>query len=140
VEQLVEQYALQEAIELTGAVPQEHLKEYLSRADVFVLPCITASNGDMDGIPVSLMEAMAIEIPTVSTYVSGIPELIEDGQNGLLVSEKDEVALANALQRLLEDEVLRTKLGKDGRQKVMHEFNIHKNAAQLATLFERYVS
>jgi colanic acid/amylovoran biosynthesis glycosyltransferase len=140
VEQLVERYALQGVIELKGAVLQEHLKDYLNRADVFVLACVTTSNGDMDGIPVSLMEAMAMEIPTVSTYVSGIPELIEDGQSGLLVGEKDGVALADALQRLLEDEALRIKLGKNGRQKIIHEFDIHKNAAQLVTLFERYLS
>jgi len=140
VEQLVEQYALQEVVELAGVVFQEHLKEYLNRADVFVLPCMIASNGDMDGIPVSLMEAMAMEIATVSTYVSGIPELIEDGQSGLLVKEKDAEALADALQRLLEDDELRTRLGKNGRQKVMEEFNIDKSAAQLATLFERYLT
>jgi glycosyltransferase involved in cell wall biosynthesis len=140
VEQLVEQYALQEAIELTGVVFQENLKEYLNQADVFVLPCITASNGDMDGIPVVLMEAMAMEIATVSTYVSGIPELIEDGVNGLLVQEKDAVALADTLQRLLEDDELRLRLGKNGRQKVIREFDIDKTTAQLTTLFEKYLS
>lgn len=140
VEQLVEQYALQEAVELTGVVFQENLKEYLNKADVFVLPCITASNGDMDGIPVVLMEAMAMEIATVSTYVSGIPELIEDGVNGLLVQEKDAVALADTLQRLLEDDELRLRLGKNGRQKVMREFDIDKTTAQLTSLFEKYLS
>jgi colanic acid/amylovoran biosynthesis glycosyltransferase len=140
VEQLVEQYALQEVVELTGVVFQEHLKEYLNRADVFVLPCVTASNGDIDGIPVVLMEAMAMEIATVSTYVSGIPELMEDGQSGLLVKEKDPVALADAMQHLLADSELRIKLGKSGRQKIIEEFNIDKNVAQLATLFERYLT
>jgi colanic acid/amylovoran biosynthesis glycosyltransferase len=140
VEQLVKQYALQEVVELAGVVFQEHLKEYLNRADVFILPCITASNGDMDGIPVSLMEAMAMEVATVSTYVSGIPELIEDGQSGLLVQERDAEALADALQRLLEDDELRTRLGKNGRQKVMEDFNIDKSAVQLATLLKRYLT
>ncbi len=139
VEQLVEQYALQEIVELTGVVFQEHLKEYLHQADVFVLPCITASNGDMDGIPVVLMEAMAMEIATVSTYISGIPELIEDGVSGLLVPERDAVALANTLQRLLQDDELRLKLGKNGRQKIVHEFDIDKSTAQLAVLFEKYL-
>jgi len=139
VEQMVEQYGLRGVIELKGTVFQEHLKEYLNRANVFVLPCVTLDNGDMDGIPVALMEAMAMEIPTVSTYVSGIPELIEDGHSGLLVNEKDETALANALQQLLEDEELCTRLGKGGREKVIQEFNSHKNAVQLAILFERYL-
>jgi colanic acid/amylovoran biosynthesis glycosyltransferase len=140
LERLVKQYALEEHVELVGAAPQEVVKGYLERADLFVLPCITASNGDMDGIPVSLMEAMAMEIPTVSTYVSGIPELIQDGDTGLLVEEKDEAALADALQRVLEDQALRTRLGKNGRRQVVQEFNIHTNAAQLATLFRRYLT
>jgi colanic acid/amylovoran biosynthesis glycosyltransferase len=137
--QLVERHALDGAVELAGAVPQERLKQYLQRADVFVLPCITASNGDMDGIPVSLMEAMAMEIPTVSTYVSGIPELIENEQSGLLVPEKEPEALADAIQRVLRDEELRERLGKSGRCRVQAEFNVHKNVAQLVNLFERYV-
>jgi glycosyltransferase involved in cell wall biosynthesis len=140
VEQLVEQYALQKVVDLTGVVFQEHLREYLSRADVFVLPCLTANNGDMDGIPVVLMEAMAMGIPAVSTYVSGIPELIEDGRSGLLVNEKDPEALADAIERLLSDRELRIRLGKSGRQKVTEEFNIDKSVAQLATLFGRYVA
>jgi colanic acid/amylovoran biosynthesis glycosyltransferase len=140
LEQLIDRYSLQGVVELAGAMPQERVKPYLQRADVFVLPCITASNGDMDGIPVSLMEAMAMEIPVVSTYVSGIPELIEDGQSGLLVEEKDEIGLADALQRLIQDEAVRVALGKNGRSKVVQEFNIHDNASQLTTLFTRYLS
>jgi glycosyltransferase involved in cell wall biosynthesis len=119
---------------------QERLKEYLNQADIFVLPSLTADNGDMDGIPISLMEAMAMEIPTVSTFVSGIPELIEDGKSGLLVREKDAVALANALQQLLEDEALRKRLGREGRQKILRDFDIDKNVSQLSALFKKYVS
>jgi colanic acid/amylovoran biosynthesis glycosyltransferase len=89
---------------------------------------------------VVLMEAMAMEIPTISTYVSGIPELIEDGQSGLLVKERDSVALADAIQRLLEDDKLRRRLGKNGRQKVIQEFNIYENGAQLAALFESHLN
>ena len=140
LEQQVAQYQLQDKVQLVGVVFQEHLASYLNEADMFVLPCLTAPNGDVDGIPVVLMEAMAMEIPTVSTYVSGIPELIEDGHSGLLVKEKDAEALADALQRLLEDDELRTRLGKNGRQKVIEEFNIDRSAAQLATLFERYLT
>jgi len=140
VEQLIDRYALKETVELKGAVLQEHLKQYLKRADAFVLPCIVARGGDMDGIPVSLMEAMAMEIPTVSTHVSGIPELIEDGQSGLLVQPGDASALSDAIQRIFEDDELSQELGKRGREKVVQEFNIHTNAAQLADLFEGYLS
>jgi glycosyltransferase involved in cell wall biosynthesis len=139
LKQLVESLALQDAVDLTGSVPQEHLMGYLRRADVFVLPCITASNGDMDGVPVALMEAMAMGIPTVSTYVSGIPELIENEESGLLVPEKDPEALADALQRLLRDGDLRERLARNGRRQVQAEFNIHSNAARMADLFQRYL-
>lgn len=140
LERLIMEYQIQDKVRLLGVVFQEQLADYLNRADIFVLPCLTASNGDLDGIPVVLMEAMAMEIPTISTYVSGIPELIKDGQSGLLVKEKDAVALADAIQRLLEDDELRRRLGKNGRHQVVQEFNIHKNAAQLAALFEKYVN
>jgi colanic acid/amylovoran biosynthesis glycosyltransferase len=140
LERLITEYQIQDKVQLIGIVFQEQLVDYLNKADMFVLPCLTARNGDRDGIPVVLMEAMAMEIPTISTCVSGIPELIEDGQSGLLVREKDAVDLADAMQRLLEDDELRGRLGKNGRQKVIQEFNIYENAAQLAALFGRYLN
>jgi colanic acid/amylovoran biosynthesis glycosyltransferase len=139
VKELVQRYGLREVVELPGVVFQENLKEYLRRADVFVLPCITTSTGDVDGVPVSLMEAMSMEIATVSTDVSGIPELIENGVSGVLVPEKDPGALADALQRLLEDGELRLRLGKSGREKVVREFNTDRGTAQLADLFAQYL-
>ena len=139
LEQMIAEYQIQEKVQLVGVVFQEQLLSYLSRADVFVLPCLTASDGDRDGIPVVLMEAMAMEIPTVSTNVSGIPELIEDGQSGLLVREKDPTALADALERLLLDRELGIKLGKKARQKILREFDIEGNVRQLATLFKQYL-
>ncbi|NBD36804.1 MAG: glycosyltransferase [Chloroflexi bacterium] len=139
VDHLVEIYDLQASFELPGAVFQEDLRPYLERADIFALPCVTARNNDVDGIPVSLMEAMAMEIATVSTDVSGIPELIEDGESGLLAPEKDAEALADALQQLLEDEALRRTLGQNGRRRIVEEFNIYKSAAKLGDLFESYL-
>jgi glycosyltransferase involved in cell wall biosynthesis len=139
VEQRIEQYGLQETVTLTGALFQEQLKPYLERADIFALPCITARDGDVDGIPVVLMESMAYEIATVSTTVSGIPELIEHEQSGLLVPEQDSLALADALQHLIADAQFRTKVGKNGRQKILLEFDVDQNAAKLATFFEEYL-
>jgi colanic acid/amylovoran biosynthesis glycosyltransferase len=139
VEQLINQYGLQATVELPGALFQEQLREYLNRADVFVLPCIRTDSGDMDGIPVALMEAMSMGIPTISTHVSGIPELIEHEQSGLLVPPRDPHALADALQRVLQDKELGERLRKNGRCRVQAEFNIQNNARQLAGLFERYL-
>lgn len=139
VRDLVTRYELTDRVELTGSLFQEQIKPYLARADAFVLPCITARDSDMDGVPVSLMEAMAMEIATVSTTVSGLPELIQNGESGLLVPEKDAVALADALQRLIENPELRQQLGRGGRQKIIKEFDVDRNAKRLAALFERYV-
>ena len=139
MESLISNFGLQNVVELKGAVFQENLREFLEAADIFVLPCLRTPDGDMDGIPVSLMEAMAMEIPAVSTFVSGIPELIKDGENGSLVPEKDPVALADALQRLLLDKSLCLRLGKSGREKVCQEFDVDKSAGQLKNLFERYI-
>ena len=140
VARLVKQYDLMDCIYLPGAIYMEQVKEYLNQADIFVLPCIVARNGDMDGVPVVLMEAMACEVAVVSTRVSGIPELIENGESGLLVPEKNAVALADALQKLIEDNALRLRLGKNGRQKVTREYDVDNNASKLAKLFEFYMS
>ena len=82
-----------ENVELLGWQNQDVIKDYLQKATMFALPCIVTSNGDRDGIPAALMEAMAMGIPCISTSVSGIPELIEDGRTGLIVPEKDAQAL-----------------------------------------------
>jgi len=140
VERLVEQYDLSGCVTLPGAIFVEQVNAYLKKADIFVLPCVVARNGDMDGIPVALMEAMSCEVAVVSSHVSGIPELIQDEESGLLVPEKDAAALADALRRLIEDKELRKQLGKNGRQKVIREFDVDASAAQLAKVFESFLS
>lgn len=134
--EMITEYGLEQQVELLGVVFQEDLVQQLNQSHLFVLPCVTARNGDMDGVPVVLMEAMSMAIPCVSTYVSGIPELIEEGE-GLLVQEQDEQALADAIQRLLEDPDLRQRLGRAGQAKVIREYNIENNVQQLCELFER---
>lgn len=89
----------------------------------------------MDGIPVSLMEAMAIGVPVVSCPVSGIPELVEDGRTGLLVPPADPVRLADALERLLGDAGLCARLAEAARKKVEREFDIARVADRLVEAF-----
>jgi colanic acid/amylovoran biosynthesis glycosyltransferase len=139
LKQMIAEHDLSDYVSLLGAVFQEHLRDYLGKADVFALPCVVGSDGDMDGIPNTLMEAMAMEIPTVSTTISGIPELIEDRKTGLLVPPQDEVSLAKAIATLLEDRELRSTLGKAGRAKVVEEFEIEKNANLLLGIFKSYL-
>jgi glycosyltransferase involved in cell wall biosynthesis len=122
-------------VKLEGSMPQERLLPLLREADVFVLPCVLAQDGDQDGIPVSIMEAMAYGIPSVSTDISGIPELIEDGRDGLLVPEKNAARLADALERLALDSKLRDELGHRGRKKVEASFTLEGLVRELDLLF-----
>ena len=126
-------------VKLEGSMPQEKLLPILRGADGFVLPCVLAKDGDQDGIPVSLMEAMAYEIPCVSTSISGIPELIESGKEGLLVPEKDAAALADAIEKLAGDPELRAWLGSAGRRKVEQSFTLEGLARELDRLYRESI-
>jgi glycosyltransferase involved in cell wall biosynthesis len=125
-------------VELIGPCDQRRVQSLYADAAVFALGSVRAENGDMDGIPVVLMEAMAAGVPCVSTRVSGIPELIRSPDEGILVEEKDPVALADAIERLLKDPELRARIARAARAKVEREFNLKKSAEQLAELFRRY--
>ncbi len=139
LQDMIAKYQLQDVVSTPGRYLQEQIRDYLNSADVFVLPCVTASNGDIDGIPVALMEAMAMQVPVVSTTVSGVPELIEDGVSGLLVSERDSEQLANAIERILDDPDFATQLGKNGRAKVSQAFNLDLISHQLVELFDSFL-
>jgi len=132
---LIHDLDMEDWIELSGWLDQTQVRAYLEDATIFALPCVVAADGDRDGIPAVLMEAMVMAKPCVSTTISGIPELIEDGHSGLLVPEKDEIALADALMRLLADPQLASQLGQAGREKVQREFNLDRVTDQLLDLF-----
>ena len=107
---------------------------YYRRADVLAMPaCIR--NQDADGIPTVLIEAMAMAIPVVATRVSGIPELVVDGETGLLVAPDDAAALAEALARLLRDQDMARRLAGAGRNLVVSQYNGEHSARQLRGLF-----
>ncbi|HEX8999661.1 MAG TPA: glycosyltransferase, partial [Blastocatellia bacterium] len=90
-----------------------------------------------EGIPVVLMEAMAMEIPCITTFITGIPELIRDGTDGLLVPPSDVEALAEAIGKLMDDAALRRDLGQQGRARVMDKYDLPRNCARLAEIFQR---
>lgn len=121
-------------LDFVGAQPQEQIRAWMSEAAVFVLPSQVADDGNRDGIPVALMEAMASGCPVISTRVSGIPELIEHDQDGLLVEQRNPAALADAVQRLLEDEPLRQRLAVRARRRIENEFDSRKEASRLHDL------
>ncbi len=132
----VKESELTDRITFHGSVDDETLLNLYDEALMFVLPCVTASNADRDGIPVVLMEAMASGLPVISTDVSGIPELIVDGETGLTVHEGDDNALADAMTRLAGDGGLRDRLGSAGRAKVAAEFNIDDSVDRLIGIWE----
>jgi glycosyltransferase involved in cell wall biosynthesis len=140
--QLEEQIAkagLGDHVLLLGPKSQDEVADLVTAADAFVLPSVVQANGKMEGIPVVLMEAMASELPVVSTRLSGIPELVEDGVSGLLVSPRDAQALANALLSLYENRAKTPEMGRRGREKVLAEFTLGDNAAHLGKCFRAFV-
>src|SRR4029077_2959552 len=91
---------LERQIRLLGWKPHHEVREHMGAADVVVLPSVCTVSGKKEGIPVALMEALAMEVPAISTSISGIGELVQDEKTGLLVPERDPIALANAITRL----------------------------------------
>src|SRR5213075_3073594 len=120
-----------------GVLPQHEIARRLRACDVFVLPSMIALDGTMDGLPVALIEAMAAGRPVVASTISGIPELVEDGVNGILVDATHADRIAEAIRRLAEDPGLRERMGQAGREKVRREFDIRVTAERLMTLLDR---
>lgn len=135
VTQLISDLQLTDVVSVHPAVPHETLRDIYQQSTIFALPCQIVDDGDRDGIPNVLVEAMAMELPVVSTLVTGIPELIESGVDGLLVPQKDATTLAEALALLLEHPALRQQFGKAAREKVCMRFDAQHNTVALQTLF-----
>jgi glycosyltransferase involved in cell wall biosynthesis len=119
-----------------GAVPQEEIARQMRACHAFVLPCRRDRNGDMDGIPTVFMEAMATGRPVVSCAVSGIPELVRDGETGLIVPPDDPAVLAGALERLAGDAALRARLGAAARRLVERQHDQRTNARRVIAMLE----
>ena len=132
---LIAAHGLEQTVELHAPVTQEALRSIYRRARVFALPCQVMDDGDRDGIPNVLAEAMAMGLPVVSTPISGIPELIDDGVHGLLVASRDAAALGGALERVLTDAALRTRLSDAGRRRICERFDSRRTTIALRDLF-----
>jgi colanic acid/amylovoran biosynthesis glycosyltransferase len=134
MENIADKLGITNSITSHGAINQDRLRSILTSADVFVLPSFA------EGVPVALMEAMAMQIPCVSTYIAGIPELIEPGISGLLVFASDPELLTQALESLMDDREFALCLGKAGRRKVIECYNLEANVRHLAAIFDRRLS
>lgn len=137
LERYVDEHRLGHAVSLVPALPHGELLERLARGEwsAAVLASVVTPAGEHEGIPVSLLEAMSVGVPAIGTETGGIPDLLGDGA-GLLVPERDAAALAEALERLLTDRELRSRLVAAGRERVEERFDVDTVAAELERRFE----
>jgi glycosyltransferase involved in cell wall biosynthesis len=144
LEEQIHALNLEDRVELLGPKANDQLIPFYSGACLFFMPAVKTQIGDMDGIPVAMMEAMACEVPIVSTRISGIPELVQHGINGLLVETRDDgrwtmdekQALTDAVECLLSNPDKVRRFGHAARQQVEQNFNITRTAAQLRQLIQ----
>jgi glycosyltransferase involved in cell wall biosynthesis len=134
LESLAAQLGIGSSVVFEGAVNQDRIRSLYERADCFCLPSFA------EGIPVVLMEAMAMEIPCVTTRITGIPELIRSGVEGLLVAPSDVDGLVQALSSLLDDPDLGRRLGRAGRSRVVSDYDLGANVDALAVIFRQRVA
>ena len=127
---------IKEHVTFTGKMLQEEIIQQYRASDMFVLACAISPDGDMDGLPVVLVEALAMEIPTVSTQVSGVPEIVQDTVTGLCVPPHDSQALADAMAYLMDHPDEASKMAKAGREIVTMQFNRHESARMLLQLWQ----
>ncbi len=133
---VVEELGLNDCVHLSGNVlRQEELPDVLRESDIYCQPCVWSRDNDVDGLPATLMEAMAVGLPVISTRIAGIPDLVVEGETGLLVEPRDVPALAEAMAKLIEQpEVCRT-LGVAGRAFVLERFDVNTCIDPLVALF-----
>jgi glycosyltransferase involved in cell wall biosynthesis len=127
---------LEDCVFFLGVQSFNMVMEKYKNADFLVLPCLIAEDGSRDITPNALIEAMAMKLPVISTNITGIPEIVEDGVNGIIIPPCNERALAEAMKTLIDDHSLRKKLGANGRKKVIEKFDMNKNVVQYIRLFK----
>jgi colanic acid/amylovoran biosynthesis glycosyltransferase len=130
---------LSERVSFLGAIDQDAVAELFRTAHIFVLPSVTAANGDQEGIPVSIMEAQAMGMPVLSTLHSGIPELVADGRSGYLVNERDVEALADRLGYLVDHPDIWPELGAAGRKIVEAGFDLETGIDRLTEIYGKLI-
>lgn len=139
-ERLTRELSVENQVRLLGWKTQAEVAEVLGQAHILLAPSVTAADGDQEGTPVALMEAMAMGLPVVSTVHAGIPEIVTDGVNGYLVPERDSAALAERLRHLLDRPETWQTLGAAGRQTVEREFDVNKLNDRLVELYTQETS
>lgn len=140
LEALAARLGIARRVRFLGALPEQAVARALDAADLFVLPSVVAADGQMEGLPVALMEALACGVPVVATRLSGVPELVQDGVTGVLAPPGDAGALAAALRRVLDDPAAARARAAAGRQVVEARFDVHESGRRLAALLRAAAS
>lgn len=135
LEKLAGTLGLDGHVEFHGGVAHDAVARFMAKSHVFLAPSVTATNGDMEGIPTSIMEAMATGMPVLSTLHSGIPELVKDQQTGLLSPERDFKQLADNLWFLAQNDELWPEFGRAGREIVEKDFNIERQNERIIEFY-----
>ena len=139
LKRLCKSLELNQNVTFHGFQPYEKIPEFFKQADLFIMPCIIHQSGDRDGIPTVLLESLLNHVPVITTPVSGIPELIEDGVTGSLVSPEDPTAIAEAITLLITDKEKATAMARRGNQKVLDLFHAAKNHKKVLSLYNKHI-
>ncbi|MBW4550849.1 MAG: glycosyltransferase [Aphanocapsa sp. GSE-SYN-MK-11-07L] len=137
LQNLIDDLAINEKVKLLGWKTREDITALRYNTDIFLSPSVTSADGDKEGIPVAIMEAMAIGLPILSTVHSGIPELVKNGESGFLVPEKNVEALAERLQYLIDHPEISETLGREGRRFVEEHHNLDKLNVELIQTYSK---
>jgi len=132
----IEKLNLQDRVTLSGAKPQQELRQRLATANVFVLPSVVDAQGGMDNLPTVIMEAMAAGLPVISTAIGGISEMVVQNETGFLVRPGDPAELTGAIEKVIDDRQLAQRLGQAGYERARELFSIEKNARELFALIK----
>ena len=139
LESLVSERGLDDCVKFLGIVKHDEVFKLYQEAHIVILPSVTADNSDQEGIPVVLMEAQAVGLPVISTFHSGIPEVVVDGQSGFLVPERNVDTLAEKLEYLIEHPEIWSEMGRAGRKFVGEYYDIKKLNQQLVKIYQNLI-
>ncbi len=131
----IRRHRLESLVQLTGAATSEEVAPKISAASLLVAPCIIAEDGDRDGLPTVLLEAMAVGTPCISTAVTGIPEAIRDNETGFIVPQNSAASIADMCKRLLGDRQRCQQIAANARRHIQQHFDVQENASRLRELF-----
>lgn len=135
IKKLIKELNCEGKINLMGGKTQNDIIKIMQESDILLAPSITSKDGDSEGIPVVIMEAMSTGLPVISTLHSAIPELVIDNVTGFLTPEKNTILMTGKIKQLVENKKLRTAMGSSGREKILKEYNIKKLNKELVNIY-----